>query len=352
MRSVNATFDTAIAGSELKIAELYEIELQTAVKHYFTSYQVDVTWNGIVYSALPIQRSALSLNSNLEPDSVEITLGNISGAFYQYLDHNILEAAKITIKRIVVGSTYSTDNEIILFIGTADVNFNRQTLQLTCKSILDNLNIQVPKNIYQEPCNNQLFDVSCGLTQANYKTQLTTTALATDRYQLFCSALPVYKVQFDTGNSATPVVFGETITGGAGSGTAKVVCITYDSTGLAGYLWYVSLSGTQFVDNEVVAHGAHNVKINGTPAVDEEFYVLGEVKITSGVCSGQRRMVIEQTGMELTVASPFTAEIASGITFDLYSGCDKSGLCCRNRFNNETNFHGYIYIPKVEDATL
>jgi len=338
--------------SNVKFAELFEITLLIGKTYYFTNHNDDIVWGGREYVALPIQRSAINQHSNLETDTVELKLSNITGDLVSEVQKNMLEGATITIKRIAFDGDAGTGSFLILFVGTASSEYNRQTLVLKCRSILDSLNITVPRRLYQEPCNNSLFDENCGLTQSDYKYEAETTLASTNDYTLTDSSFPVYKVPFNNGDSSNPVEVGDTITGGDSGYTAKVVCITYitDSTG---YIWYLELSNANnFDDNEVLTGGGNTVVVNGTPAEDTSFYELGEVELTSGDYSGLRFMIRAAKDDSIYLAIPMPENAESGLSFNVYPGCDKRPSTCKEKFGNVERFSGFIYIPRPEEVLL
>ena len=170
MLDVNAAFQSAIGESKLKIAELYDFTLASGEVCRFTSHGQNLIWNaaGDKYTALPIERNAIQNNINLEVDLVDIRLGNISGPLFDLAQKNTLNNIRVTIKRILWDQPYAADMEITYFIGIGDISFDRKELVISCKTILDSLNIKVPRCTYQEPCVYRLYDDSCALVQSDY----------------------------------------------------------------------------------------------------------------------------------------------------------------------------------------
>lgn len=95
-----------------------------------------------------------------------------------------------------------------------------------------------------------------------------------------------------------------------------------------------------------------SVTLSDTPVEDLTFYPLGEIKMTSGDNDGFRRMVIDQELNTFTVMPAFPNAVRAGDTFILYAGCDKRGETCRDRYGNDYNFNGYLYIPRVEEVFM
>jgi hypothetical protein len=215
MLEPNANFIAAIEESELRIAEIYDFTLISGQVFRYTSHAQNLIWNAgdDTYVAIPLTRSMLHQNINLEVDEVEISLSNISNDFTDALQNNVLNNIAVTIKRIIWDETYASDMEITKFIGVGDVSFNRRDLTIQCKSILDSLNIQVPRDEWQEPCNKLLFDVDCSLVEDTYKY---TGVVATGDNISFTDVIrgPVYKLAFDNGDINNPIGIGDAITGG------------------------------------------------------------------------------------------------------------------------------------------
>lgn len=67
----------------------------------------------------------------------------------------------------------------------------------------------------------------------------------------------------------------------------------------------------------------------------------GHVENTS---TGERRLIIDQTGTTLRVLYPFR-NLAVSDPVDVFAGCDHSLSDCANKFSNSVNFGGHPYVP-------
>ncbi len=352
MKNPASAFIAFLLSKFLKIAELYVVELRTGTTLYFTSHQKDIIWDaaGNTYIHEQISRGGISNNVNLEIDQCEIEVQNITGDLFDIVMSNALDNATITIKRVFWDQTYATDMELVLFIGKCDVKFDRSVLVLRCKSILDSLNIMVPRQIYQEPCNYTLYDTGCTLTQTDNEYVGAATSDGGNNFTVNDTDLVVYKTAFDGGDEDNPVAIGDSLSGDV-AGNGVCVGISY-VTASTGFIWYVE-NTTQFVDDEVITGGGNVVTVNGAPAEDTSFYEQGEIEMTSGNNTGEKRMVILSSNGVVTNAVAFPSEVLSADTYKIYPGCDKRALeACRNKFNNETNFSGFMYIPKVQETIM
>lgn len=349
---VSAAFQTAIAAETVKIAELYILQLADGTVYRYTTHQRDIVWDagGNTYSSVqPIQRQSIGSRHTGEFDEVEVALGNIAGDIFDKVDLNVLENCILTIKRMRWDQSFAADEEYIVFLGTVNIRFNRKILSFTCQPYIDSLNIMVPRHKFQEPCNYKLFETGCGLTRSDYAYAGTATG-GTRTTVIDATRGIVYKVDFDDGDSSNPIAIGDTATGQGGAGTGVVINIVY-LTSTTGTIWYVEQAGVQFVDDEELRNGGgDSVFVNGTPAEDITLHQRGEMEMTSGNNSGNRRPVLSNGTNTIVLMWPFATAILNGDNYNLYPGCDKTTVICLADFNNADNFRGFPYIPRYEEA--
>lgn len=351
MRNVSAAFATAIALGTVKITELYILELADGRTYRFTTHNVPITWDAVdnTYTPTVMERNEVTFTTNFEVGEVGVVLENIGLAISPDIENGILERAILTIKRIRWDANYAADEEFVVFKGFLDIDFNRKILNLSVKSKFTNLTIQIPKFLYEECCNYNLFDNMCGLTRADYT--YAGTATAGDRTTMTDATRGViYKVAFDAGDSANPIEIGDTLDDGAE--TAKCVNVVY-LTATTGFVWYQELSGANFVDDATLDNGAGDeIDVDGTPSADTTFYEQGEIEMTSGPNSGQQRPIALDSAGVITVLWGFVSEIVMGDTYNLYPGCDLRGVTCKHKFHNENTFRGFLYVPRIEDVLI
>jgi uncharacterized phage protein (TIGR02218 family) len=82
------------------------------------------------------------------------------------------------------------------------------------------------------------------------------------------------------------------------------------------------------------------------------YFALGYVVITSGANNGLTRTVKTFSGGVLTLLYPLPAACASGDTFTVYPGCDKTQNTCSATFGNLAHFRGFPYVPTPEVIEL
>lgn len=353
MRSMSAAFQAAIAQGTLKIAELYILELADGTIYRYTTHLQEITWDaaGNTYKPIVMERDDVSFTTNFEVGEVGIALSNISTDISADVNNDVLERSVLTIKRIRWDTSYAADEEFTVFKGFIDIDFDRKILNLSAKSKFSSLTVHIPRFVFEEHCNYNLFDHLCGLLRDDFAYAGTATT-GTQSTVTDTNRGSVFKIAFDGGDSTNPIERGEVVTGGDNSYTAKIIQITYLSSS-TGYAWYVELSNSNnFNDDEVLSSGGDSITVNGTPAADVHFYEVGEIEMTSGANSGQKRPIaLDATGV-VTVLWPFVSTVGSGDTYNLYPGCDLRGVTCEQKFHNEDSFRGWLYVPRVEDSIM
>jgi uncharacterized phage protein (TIGR02218 family) len=281
MRTPSQAFLDRLAEKTLAVCELFEITLTNGTTYYFTTLDRDIVFDTHTYTTLPITRGPISYNINLSPDSVEISLSGITQELALEAENGTLDGATVVIKRIFYDEDLGEGSYLTLFSGTASVSYNRAIITLRCTSILDSLNIQVPRNLYQAPCNHILYSAVCGVIKSTKKISGVVRATSTSYYEVF-------------DDTSTLLI----------------------------------------------------AKATG-------YFDLGEIVFLTGQNAGVRRMVRTWTAspiFKFLVSVPYRYLPALNDTFDVYPGCDKTGLTCLNKFANVENFFGFVYIPRSDET--
>jgi len=129
------------------------------------------------------------LSIGIEVDNLSITINaldenTIGGIPIVQAFHNgQMDGARFKLERIFMDASTPTDTsagKIKLFEGRIiEPEFDRNTIQASVASDLDELNVQMPRNLYQPSCSNTLFDHACGLNRENYALETTIAAGST-----------------------------------------------------------------------------------------------------------------------------------------------------------------------------
>lgn len=193
MRDVPDAFITAIKEGTVKVTELYEFTLRNGVTYYYTSHSDDIDWGtpSLRYYSAPLQRTEISTAMNLEVDTTSLTIAGISRELFEAAKNNQLEGIALVEKRILWDQSSDSGMEFIMFVGTGRASYTRNTLTISVTSVLNSLNIVVPRNLFQQPCNWGLFSTGCTLVRADYKESSTATLDAASDYTIIDSAFNV-----------------------------------------------------------------------------------------------------------------------------------------------------------------
>lgn len=166
---------SGFVGSELNLAELYEITLQDGTVGRFTSCPKSIIYGGSTWTALPIKRGKIKFHADLQVDKVAlemglvgVTIGSRNYTLPQVVRRGFLRNARV---RIYAVDHQKLDRLYLRFEGyvTDAINYSRGVLSLKVGSLLDRLQEKFPKVIYSEFCNHRLFDRHCGLSRGAWQ---------------------------------------------------------------------------------------------------------------------------------------------------------------------------------------
>ena len=162
-----------VTQTQLTLTELYEfyftVNTTNDTTAFFTSYSEDIVVpdGGNNYMAIPIKRSNIAYNMNLQVDKVTITLGligvtigTIPYTIPEIIRRGYLRSGKV---KVYLADYIEKDTKTLLFEGftTGEIGWNQGTLTIECMSILDKVNDMFPKKLYSEFCQHRLYDDYC-----------------------------------------------------------------------------------------------------------------------------------------------------------------------------------------------
>ena len=103
----------------------------------------------------------------------------------------------------------------------------------------------------------------------------------------------------------------------------------------------VARSGTFLHSTQVTQVSQVSVEVQDVAGRPNDWFRGGEIVRTS---DSERRLIIRQTGNDLTLNFPFRTLVA-GDQVQLVAGCDRTAATCRDKFTNIENFGGHPLIP-------
>lgn len=191
MRAASEKLIALLDANQFVMADLYTITTVQNDVYRYTNYDFDLIVGGELYrSDGPIiSRDGITLSLGVEVDNLSITIDVTDEETFESLRivqafHNgQMDGARFKLERIFMDASTPTDTSagtIKLFEGRIiEPEFDRNTIQASVASDLDELNVQMPRNLYQPSCGNTLFDHACGLNRENYALETTIAAGST-----------------------------------------------------------------------------------------------------------------------------------------------------------------------------
>lgn len=185
MRAASAKLIALLDADQFVMADLYTITTVQGDVFRYTNYDFDLVVAGQIYSSEGpiISRDGISLSLGIEVDNLSINIDCIDDNKWNGINvvqafHNgQLDGARFKLERIFMDMNMPTDTSagaIKLFEGRIiEPDLDRNSIQASVASDLDELNVQMPRNLYQPSCTNTLFDSACGLLRQNFMVQTT-----------------------------------------------------------------------------------------------------------------------------------------------------------------------------------
>lgn len=180
MRTASPQLIAMLNEDQFVMADLYTITTVQGKVIRATSYDFDLTVAGHTYysSGEIIKREGIKLSLGVEVDNLNVTIyatddHTIGGIPIVKAFHNgQMDGARFKLERIFMDMNTPTDTSagtIKLFEGRLiEPELDRNTISVSVASDLDDLAVQMPRNLYQPSCNNTLFDSACALRRENY----------------------------------------------------------------------------------------------------------------------------------------------------------------------------------------
>ncbi len=263
----------------------------------WTDADVDITIDTRTFTRGPvITRDRVKWVRGIEVDQLKAVLAGpsvqIGGvALPAFAAAGGFDGAVAILERVYLNDAGVVQGALSWFSGqVADVYPGRMGCELVIKSQLTQLSQQLPRNLYQAGCLNDLYDSNCAVARASFTTTGTVNAASTDFNPLLDVTVGVdqrlgfFGAMFDLPFSLGVCKFST----GANAGISRTV---------QAYTRTSSLHG------------------------------------------------------QMRFSRPFPFRPAAGDAFSLSCGCDKTQATCQDKFNNLARFRGQPYIPVPETVT-
>lgn len=185
MRQASPKLIALLDADQFIMADLYTITTIQGIEYRYTSYDVNLTVQGNEFRADGpiISREGTRLSLGIEVDNLSITIEATENTKFgdvpiaQAFHNGILDGARFKLERIFMDMNTPTDTSagtLVLFEGRiVEPELNRYEINASVVSDVDNLKLQMPRNLYTPGCLNTLFDSACGLLSADFAVNTT-----------------------------------------------------------------------------------------------------------------------------------------------------------------------------------
>ncbi|MCZ3192636.1 DUF2163 domain-containing protein, partial [Acinetobacter baumannii] len=175
MRKASDKLIRLLDADQFIMADLYTITTIQGIEYHYTNYDVDLVVDGKVFHSNGpiISREGISLSLGIEVDNLSITIETTENTMFgdvpvaQAFHNGILDGSRFKLERIFMDINTPTDTSagtMVLFEGRIiEPEFDRYEIKASVVSEIDDLKVQMPRNLYQPGCLNTLFDQACGL---------------------------------------------------------------------------------------------------------------------------------------------------------------------------------------------
>lgn len=180
MKSATPAFIAWLAANtEMLMAELYDVTLADGTALHYTTFDRNLVISGTTYLSGPPNFTRGTVEevigvSKIGTLSLQIHASSsdlIGGVpTLQKIARGDFDKAQITVRRLFMDSALNQQGTVIRFAGNiGDLDqLSRTMARFTCKSKVEDLNIQLPRNILQPTCMHTLFDVGCTLNKSAF----------------------------------------------------------------------------------------------------------------------------------------------------------------------------------------
>lgn len=185
MRQASPQLIALLDADQFIMVDLYTITTIQGIEYCYTSYDVNLTVQGKEFRADGpiISREGISASLGIEVDNLSITIETNESTKFgevpvaQAFHNGILDGARFKLERIFMDINTPTDTSagtLVLFEGRiVEPELNRYEINASVVSDVDNLKLQMPRNLYTPGCLNTLFDGACGLLSADFAVNTT-----------------------------------------------------------------------------------------------------------------------------------------------------------------------------------
>lgn len=212
------------SGAPVRRADLYTLTLAGGAVYRWSGHDLQLSGGGNTWTLGPgLKRTRVRFTVGVEVDTLTVTLTDNVGTtingtpLIPFIANDGLRGARLQLDRAFWGVADTAPvGALLWFPGRVSIwSVDRYQAQLTIKSDLELLDVMVPREVYQPPCLNTVYDAACGASKAAFTVTGTASAPAAAGSAVFSHGLAQAAGYFDLG--------GVTFTSGANAGITRTV---------------------------------------------------------------------------------------------------------------------------------
>lgn len=198
MREASTKLIALLDQDQFLMADLYTITTVQGDVYRYTNYDYDLIVANQVFKADGpiISREGISLSLGIEVDNLSVSINTTNDQHFndvrvvQAFHNGQMDGARFKLERVFMDMHTPTDTSagtLKLFEGRIiEPELDRNVIDFNVASDIDDLHIQMPRNLYQPSCSNTLFDYGCGLLRDNFAIS-TTIEVNSSTSQIICT---------------------------------------------------------------------------------------------------------------------------------------------------------------------
>lgn len=177
----------SVASTQLRMVDLYGITTRSGSVLQYSAGDEEVQLGTSVWTLGPIlRRGRTRLTGTIEVDTLNVTISappsiQINGVpMMHFITAGGLDDARVVLWRVFsAGPGMPWVGALHMFGGlVGEVKGGRHEKKLSVRSDLDLLNANVPRNVYQPACLNNIYDPRCGVSRGTFQVEAVATTVS------------------------------------------------------------------------------------------------------------------------------------------------------------------------------
>ena len=321
-----------------KKIEIYQV-FDGEERFYITNSNKFVTYDSIVYEPAAVDRSKIELKSEMEKQSLTLTVDIDHPIAKRYLLASVESTATLRVIEFYDGQFYNLWRGRLVNTAVDGNAFNMMFENQMTKQMRSGAYRR-----YQRTCPYALYGKQCKVNKDNFSSDWVVSGVSSAELKLFTPSSNQFPENYFSGGMVTLSL----------SGITRYITKSSQSS-------LSSSVGSKRVEVEAIERGATVIVYTRTfyTMPNKPEYMQSEVRnnvpaseFTGTIGTTETVSVLQIYETTLTLFNVFPKDyISLGDDVIAYAGCDKLNSTCHTKFNNIVNFGGFPFIPSDNPFT-